>query len=894
MTSHSALPAPAVAPDTVFGHELPMLRALFASSTDVIFAKDIHGRMQFANPAALSLIGKPLDGVLGRTDAQFLDDQQAARGVMDNDRRIMSTGVAEVVEEEVPLPDGNKRVWLSEKRPFRDGQGRVIGLLGISRDITERKRAEAEIRDARDNLQHVLNSISDGLAILDHDWRYTYVSETGARMLGMRPADLLGKRLWDLYPHADELLFGREYRRAMASGTATHFEDYYPAPLDMWVECHCYPSAAGLSVYFRDVTARRKAQEAAAERQRQIDALLEASPIGVAQIAPSGKVLVMNSEAMRIWGNPALPDNVEEYGEFKGWHADGTERHGQPVAPHDWPTARALAGETVVDAVLEIEPFDQPGTRRTVMHRSVPIHGEDGAVSGAVTAMMDITEQVATKAAMAEGDRRIRQMANTIPQLAWMANADGRIHWYNDRWFAYTGLDAAAPSGREWEAVHDPAEAAMIADEWRRCIATGEPFDMTVRLKGKDGIYRPFYTLAEPLKDASGKVVQWFGTNTDVSGLHKVQEELQTANRRKDEFLAMLAHELRNPLAPISTAAQLLKLGKADARQVTMASDIIGRQVTHMTELIDDLLDVSRVTRGLIQLDKRPVDVKSVVSNAVEQTRPLIESRRQTLSIHMDAVHTTVLGDAVRLVQVVSNVLGNATKYTQHGGRITLRVRARASEVEIAVEDDGSGIDAQLLPHVFDLFTQGQRTPDRAQGGLGLGLALVRSLMELHDGRVMAHSDGPGKGSVFTLILPLEQDAQTHTRMPVVRDTAATRSLDILLVDDNEDAGMLLREILAADGHAVAMFVHPDDALRHLDDHAPKICILDIGLPGMDGYELARRVRARAGMGDATLVALTGYGQPHDKILSAAAGFNFHFVKPVAIDELKAVLERIR
>ncbi len=884
---------PALQAEAGLRQDLALLHNIVDTSTDVIFAKDGNGRMKYANPAALALIGKPLEMVLGRTDAEFLENEEAARLVMENDRRVMDKAVAEEVEEEVPMPDGASRVWLSQKRPYVDAQGRVIGLLGISRDITLRKQAEAAMQEARDRLQSVLDSISDGLAILDRNWHYTYFSETGARMLGIRQEDLLGKCLWNLFPHAEHSLFGREYRRAMDTGVATHFEDYYPEPLNMWVECHCYPSSVGLSVYFRNVNDRRRAQEAAAEAEQRINALLEASPVGLAYIALSGKVMVMNNEALRIWGQPALPDSVDQYGEWKGWFADGSARHGQRVQSTEWPTAQALAGKIVVDEVLEIEPFDQPGTRRTIMHRSVPVRAADGTIKGAVTAQMDISEQVANKAAAEEADRRIRQLANTIPQMAWIANADGFIHWFNERWYAYTGTTQAEVQGWGWKDTYDPDVLPRVSETWKDSLAHGSAFEMTVPIRGKDGLYRPFYTLVEPLHNDNGEVVQWFGTNTDVSTIQKTEEELRQANQRKDEFLAMLAHELRNPLAPISSAAQLLRISTADANRIRLSCEIIERQVGHMTELIDDLLDVSRVTRGLIQLDKQPIDIKSVISLAVEQARPLIESREHTLSLHMGALHTTVMGDAVRLVQVLSNILGNAAKYTARHGRISLSVETGTDHVEIAVADSGSGIDPQLLPHVFELFTQGRRTSDRQQGGLGLGLALVKSLVELHDGQVHAYSEGLGKGSTFSVTLPICLAQEAGQAGPAAQGVKRHRSFTVMIVDDNPDAAILLRELLAAKGHAVAMFLEPGSALRHAREHTLDICILDIGLPGMDGYELARQLRAIPGTAAATLIALTGYGQPHDKVLSDAAGFDYHLVKPLPVGELESIFAKV-
>lgn len=874
--------------------DLALLHSIVDTSTDVIFAKDASGHMKYANPAALNLIGKTLDRVLGRTDAEFLDNEEAARAVMENDRLVMESAVAAEVEENVPTPDGTHRVWLSQKRPYFDKQGHVVGLLGISRDITSRKEAEAAVQDAHDRLQSVLDSISDGLAILDRSWHYTYFSETGARMLGIQTKDLLGKYFWDLFPHAEHSLFGREYRRAMDTGVATHFEEYYPAPLNMWVECHCYPSAVGLSVYFRNVTDRRCAQEAAAEAEQRINALLEASPVGLAYIALDGQVMVMNNEAMRIWGHPALPNSVAEYGEWKGWFADGSERHGKSVQPTEWPTAQALSGKIVVDETLEIEPFDQPGMRRTVLHRSVPVRAADGTIKGAVTAQMDITEQVANKAAAEEADRRIRQLANTIPQMAWIAHADGAIHWFNERWFAYTGTTLAEVQGWGWQETYHPEALAEIRETWGNLLAGGKAFEMTVPIRGKDGLYRPFYTLVEPLRDESGEVVQWFGTNTDVSNIHKTEEELRQANKRKDEFLAMLAHELRNPLAPISSAAQLLRIGSADANRIRLSCEIIERQVGHMTELIDDLLDVSRVTRGLIQLDKQPIDIKTVISLAVEQTRPLVETREHTLSLHMGALHTTVMGNTVRLVQVLSNILGNAAKYTPRNGRISLSVETKPHYVEIAIADSGSGIDPQLLPHVFDLFTQGHRTPDRQQGGLGLGLSLVKSIVELHDGQVHAYSQGLGKGSTFSVRLPVYNTREESQDVrALARDRKPHRSFTVIVVDDNPDAAILLRELLVAKGHDVTMFLEPGQALRYAQEHALDICILDIGLPVMDGYELARQLRTNPCTARATLIALTGYGQPHDKVLSDAAGFDYHLVKPLPVNELDDIFARI-
>jgi signal transduction histidine kinase/ActR/RegA family two-component response regulator len=376
----------------------------------------------------------------------------------------------------------------------------------------------------------------------------------------------------------------------------------------------------------------------------------------------------------------------------------------------------------------------------------------------------------------------------------------------------------------------------------------------------------------------------------------RAEEALRLADRRKDEFLAMLAHELRNPLAPISAAAQLLNMGPPDAARVERTSAIIARQVSHMTGLIDDLLDVSRVTRGLVVLAREEVDLRRVIADAVEQVRPLIEARRHQLSLMMpqEADATVVQGDYKRLVQVVANLLNNAAKYTQEGGRLSVWMGVTADQVLVSVSDSGIGISAELLPTVFDLFSQAERTPDRAQGGLGLGLALVKSLVELHGGMVTATSEGRNMGSEFTLRLPrVQAHARADAPAPAATARGSVRQLKLMLVDDNEDAAMTLGLLLESGGHEVTVVHNPNDALACASQQAYDGFLLDIGLPGMSGYELARRLRKLPGAQRAMLVAITGYGQQSDQASATGAGFDRYFVKPVQADSLFALLAEL-
>jgi signal transduction histidine kinase/ActR/RegA family two-component response regulator len=368
------------------------------------------------------------------------------------------------------------------------------------------------------------------------------------------------------------------------------------------------------------------------------------------------------------------------------------------------------------------------------------------------------------------------------------------------------------------------------------------------------------------------------------------ERELRAADQRKDEFLAMLAHELRNPLAPISTGAHLLKLLHSDNAQITQTCAIIARQVEHMTGLVDDLLDVSRVTRGLVSLSTQVLDMRKVVDDAAEQIRPLITTRRHSVLLDLPADAAPVKGDHKRLVQVVANLLNNANKYTPEGGRIELRLAEDGPHYVLTVSDDGIGMEPQLVERVFDLFTQAERTPDRSQGGLGLGLALAKSLVELHGGTVRAESPGLGKGSTFTVRLPRHTQELPLTVAQTSGQAAVAHPLKVMLVDDNLDAVHTLQLFLRAAGHTVEIAYCGLDAIDVARVFVPDVCLLDIGLPDFDGNELARRLRRLPQATNATLIATTGYGRQQDRDAAMAAGFDHYIVKPVNTVELSHLL----
>jgi signal transduction histidine kinase len=389
---------------------------------------------------------------------------------------------------------------------------------------------------------------------------------------------------------------------------------------------------------------------------------------------------------------------------------------------------------------------------------------------------------------------------------------------------------------------------------------------------------------------------------SEVTERLRVEQALKDADRRKDEFLAMLAHELRNPLAPICNAIYLMRQHPTQDPQVDWSREVIERQLTHLTRLVDDLLDVSRITRGKITLKKELVEVAPLVARAVETVQPLIDERGHQLAVELPNETLCVRGDPTRLTQALANVLSNAAKYTDKGGRIAVSGQVRGDEIELRVRDTGIGIPAEHLPVIFDLFTQLDESSGRTQSGLGIGLALVRQLVQMHGGRITAHSDGPGQGSEFLISLPLRAEPATPVQPPerdappaeectsTKRDT--TRGQTILVADDNADALESLAMLLELSGHRIHTACDGQQALELAERVRPEVALLDIGMPVLDGYEVARRIRAQPWGERMMLVALTGRGQDCDRQRAREAGFSVHLVKPVDLDELTEVLAR--
>ena len=491
---------------------------------------------------------------------------------------------------------------------------------------------------------------------------------------------------------------------------------------------------------------------------------------------------------------------------------------------------------------------------------------------------------------------RFRTTLTSIGDAVMVADAQGRVTLLNPVAEALTGWDA--------DALGQPVEAVFrILNE-----ATREPVENPVGkvlregavvglgnhtvLIGRDGRERPIDDSGAPIRDGRGRVVGVVLVFRDITERRAAERRLHENDRRKDEFLAMLAHELRNPLAPIRNAAYTLTLlGQPDER-LRWVSGVIERQVGLITRLVDDLLDVSRITSGKVTLQRERVPVAAVIAQAVETARPAAESRHENLAVEVADDAGVVDGDSARLVQAVGNLLDNAIKYSEDGGQVRLTARADAQEVVIVVRDEGVGIDAELLPHVFDLFIQADRSLERRQGGLGIGLTLVRRLVEMHGGRVEVASEGAGRGSEFTIRLPrLAVDAPAPAAARAgAREAPSGPARRVLVVDDQPDSTDSLALLLRLHGHEVSTAADGPGAVDEFLRSKPEVVFLDLGLPGMSGYDVARRLRAMPEGRDVRLVAVTGYGTEADRERTRAAGFDLHLAKPVDPHAVEALL----
>jgi PAS domain S-box-containing protein len=617
--------------------------------------------------------------------------------------------------------------------------------------------------------------------------------------------------------------------------------------------------------------------------------------VGDAVIATDalGQVRFMNAvaESLTGWGHQ------EAYGQPLDMVFRIINEHTRETV--ESPAAKVLREGRIVGLANHTLLIARDGHEFPIADSGAPIR-DGNELAGVVVVFRDATAERAAQDALKDRERQFVSLANAMPQLVWAESPIGDHEYFNRGWYAYTGLtEEESRAADVWMRVLHGDDQARVSARWARARDSGELYEAEFRLRRHDGAYRWFLGRAIADRDPDGTILRWLGTSTDIhhtkqteDTLRRAEAALRDADRRKDVFLATLAHELRNPLAPIRNAARLLEKPALNPLELERSRAIILRQVRHMASLLDDLLDISRITRGAFALKKEYVRLQPLLTEALETARPLIDAKRHTLTTDWPSQPIEIAADPVRLVQVVSNLLTNAAKYTDPEGSIICSARADGDTVVISVRDTGIGLAPHMLSEVFEMFSQAQPNQGHSDGGLGIGLALVKGLVELHGGRVEVRSSGLGQGSEFTIYLPNLRVA-TGTIQDLSKTIQPPSDLSerrILVADDNRDGAESLAMLLEGLGCKVYLAHTGVDALALAAQHRPHAAILDIGMPGRSGFEVAQQIRREAWGSNIILIALTGWGQEEYKRAAQSAGFDHHLTKPVDLEALEVLI----
>jgi PAS domain S-box-containing protein len=556
------------------------------------------------------------------------------------------------------------------------------------------------------------------------------------------------------------------------------------------------------------------------------------------------------------------------------------------ILPEDLP--RVLAAET--EATRSQTVFDcqfrqltRAGDIRWVRYRSAPRPVGSATVwDGSIT---DVTAEQRATEALRERERRFRLMVDSAPVLIWLAGTDKKCTWLNKPWLEFTARTLEQEQGDGWITGLHPDDREKCVRTYTRAFDARRPFVEEYRLRRHDGVFRWVLSHGIPIAGPDGEFAGYIGSAIDITDRKEMEEALRAADRRREDYLAMLAHELRNPLAPIRTGLHILGRRPDDANLVSETRDMMNRQVENMARIVDDLLDVSRVARGKATLRKSRLDLTDVARTCAEDRRAVAEGNGLKMWFLAASGPVWVDGDVTRLSQVLDNLIHNAVKFSSKGGTVTVSVTAEGDEAVARIRDSGIGIDAAMLPYLFEVFTQADRSLARSKGGLGLGLALVKGLVELHGGAVEARSEGPGQGSEFTVRLPRAAEPAALTEIPVSPSSVGKRKR-ILVIEDNRDSAESLRMLLDLSGYEVEVAYTGTTGVEAAARFRPHAVVCDIGLPELDGYGVARALRQRPDLAGARLIAVTGYGRSEDIEKARRAGFNFHLTKPVDPQEL--------
>jgi PAS domain S-box-containing protein len=911
--------------------QLRMYEAVLSNTPDFVYVFSLDHKILYANDALIKMWGRGRDGAIGKTFLEIGYEPWHAEMHCREIDEVRAT--RQPVRGEVPFTGTHgRRMYDYIFVPVIGADGEVEAVAGTTRDVTERKEAEQRLRASEDRqallvkLADTLRPLSDPIDIQAEASRVLgehlranrvlyfeirgdeYVIErdytAGVRPLaGKYPVDAFGPDL------LARLLAGRTVIEADAitlerprgeqeAFAAIQVRGHVDVPLVKRGQF-----VAGVSVHVSDrrdwsshevalIEETAERTWASVERARAEAALraseqgrwlaLDAAELGTFNIDPTTDTLTSDERFRIIFARTAEAMDYEQA--FAAIHPEDQARIRQAVEA-------ALRPADPIPYVQEYRVVHPDGSVHWVFAKGRATFAGEGSARRPTSfdgTISDITARKEAEASLKESEERFRLMADAAPVMIWMSGTDKRVSWYNKPWLAFTGrsMDQEVGDGAT-EIVH-PDDLDRSLQVFTSAFDARAPFTIESRLRRHDGEFRWMISNGVPRYRVDGGFEGYIGSCFDVTDYKNAQAALRDADRRKDEFLATLSHELRNPLAPIRNGLQIIRLAGATGT-IEQARMMMERQLGQMVRLVDDLLDVSRVTTGKLVLRPARIDLKTVIEAALETTRSVIEQAGHELSVVVPDVPIFVEGDATRLAQVVSNLLNNSAKYTSPGGHIRLRAGMENGMAILAVQDDGIGIPSNMLGGIFEMFTQVDRTLEKSTGGLGIGLSLAKGLVEMHGGTIDVRSD-VGHGSEFIVRLPAVRHTAQTAGQPEEVAATATHRRRILVADDNVDAADSLRQVLELLGNEVTTANDGMEAVEVAEAFRPELIMLDIGMPKLNGYQACRRIRELDWGKRATIIAMTGWGQDEDKRQALETGFDQHLVKPVDTEALEKLL----
>jgi len=879
------------------------LRITLASIGDAVITTDTAGRVSFLNAIAESLTG------WSQREAESQPLEKVFRIINEDTRETVESPVTKSLRNGAIVglgnhtllvaKDGTERPIDDSAAPIRNQAGHIAGCVLTFRDVSLRRETEHELLRNQRELNDFFDSATVGLHQVGPDGIILRANRSELTLLGYDSSEYIGQHIEKF--HVDKPVIDDILTRLTAGQTLVD----YPARL-RHKDGSVVEVLIGSSVLFedgkfvhtrcftRDITARKRAEEALSRSEATLTMALKASRTVAWSWDLRNGAVVHSSNAADVLGLSVQIDAAAL------WEA---------VHPDDIHRLRMTIERTILDRsefsvdVRLIRPDN--GRIIWMQNRGSVECDQSGEPVRIVGTAMDISERKAADQELQDSHALVKQtlaelQATYAHSPIGMLQLDTELRYVriNDAFAAMNGVPAAEHVGKTiWEIV--PDLAPKMAPEFRRVIETGEPV-LSIELEGETqadpGVRHTWLESWFPVRNAAGKVTALSLFALDITQRRQAEQALRDADRRKDEFLATLAHELRNPLASIRNSIGVLKRADTRPELFHRARDTLDRQFAHMVRLIDDLLDVSRISQDKLALQKSRVDVAGVISQALETVRPMVEAKNHRVTVEFPDAPVFVNADPVRLTQILSNLLNNACKFTPHDGSIVISAAVNDGRLEIAIKDSGVGIAADKLGSVFEMFSQVEDSLDREHGGLGIGLSLVKRLIELHDGAVSAHSDGPGCGSEFVVSLPVDVSAQNGAGPTRINEGALglPAGFRVLVVDDNQDAATTLSMLLTLQDIDNEIAFEGPAAVTKCASYRPHVVLLDIGLPKMNGFEVCRTIRTLPHGKDLRIYALTGWGQQEDRRKTEEAGFDGHLVKPVEPAKLMQVLAAAR